>query len=404
MKNNLLRRFWVSVSTTFVLLFLSLYFKMTEHYLLSVVEFFLVTITILCGLPFLKKGWISIHVFTPIAFSVTVIYLFNIIQLLFPNFFSSFFYVYTQKINFETAAVITTLILMEQVLELKIGQKIGKLSEDLKSQASILVRVNLSINYFIAAMFLLALLTFFIWIFLGSRQLTMDGLFSSLNVLIVTCPFALSLAVSLPMQAGITQGVKSGIVFKNTKSLEQFEKVDIIIFNKAEIKLLSSLAIKKLHEAEIRIVLVTDDADLEKDSAELFRIDAVESANGPEQSDAIIKRLQEQGFVVAVVGFDQAAIADFNISKNQKATNANLILLHDDLFDVVRASILSKIVMNNIRQNLFFILIYSAICIPIAVGIFYPYLIFNLLLSVLLMSFSWGLVMINAWRLRHISM
>jgi len=86
--------------------------------------------------------------------------------------------------------------------------------------------------------------------------------------------------------------------------------------------------------------------------------------------------------------------------------SAGITLLKGDLMALVRARRLSKLVMRNVKQNLFFAFIYNSIGVPIAAGILYP--AFGLLLSPILaaaaMSFSSVSVISNALRLRNVKL
>ena len=86
--------------------------------------------------------------------------------------------------------------------------------------------------------------------------------------------------------------------------------------------------------------------------------------------------------------------------------SAGITLLKGDLTGVVRARVLSRATMRNIRQNLFFAFIYNAVGVPIAAGVLYP--IFGILLSpaiaALAMSFSSVSVISNALRLRRLKL
>jgi Cu+-exporting ATPase len=86
--------------------------------------------------------------------------------------------------------------------------------------------------------------------------------------------------------------------------------------------------------------------------------------------------------------------------------SAGIILVKGDLTGIVKAILLSRAVMRNIRQNLFFAFIYNALGVPIAAGVLYPF--FGLLLSPMIagaaMSFSSVSVILNARRLRSIKL
>ena len=82
--------------------------------------------------------------------------------------------------------------------------------------------------------------------------------------------------------------------------------------------------------------------------------------------------------------------------------SADLVLMKNDLLDVAGAVQLGHAVIRNIKQNLFWALFYNAICIPVAAGVFYPWLGIKLspMLGALAMSFSSVFVVTNALRLR----
>jgi Cu+-exporting ATPase len=86
--------------------------------------------------------------------------------------------------------------------------------------------------------------------------------------------------------------------------------------------------------------------------------------------------------------------------------SAGIILVKGDLMGIVKVIYLSRAVMRNIRQNLFFAFIYNALGVPIAAGLLYPF--FGLLLSPMIagaaMSFSSVSVIVNALRLRSIKL
>lgn len=404
--NNLVIRFWISVFITLIILFLNRIFHETilSHYI-DWMQFFLVTIVILCIWPILQSGFFSIikrklNIYTPITLSITFIYIYNTLKLIMSDFFLSTDYMFNNALNCESIAFISTLVLMEKVLELEVSQKIGNSFKSKDSSSSIQETVNIIIHYFVPAMLLLAFLTYVVWIFFRFDNAGINGLSSAITILIVSCPLALNIAVSIPMNAGMAWGKKFGILFKNASSIEQLEKINIILVDNTEMPLIPPTLIKMLHNQGIQVVLTkhaSTTSDVENEEPQ--DIDAIETTTTVEQKIALLKRLQKQGFFVATLNNNHLTEADFYIS-NSINTSANVTLVNNDLYNIIHASQLSKKVMNTIRQNLSFIFIFNIICLPIATGIFYPLtdLTIGPILGAILMSLSSILVMVNAGR------
>lgn len=171
-------------------------------------------------------------------------------------------------------------------------------------------------------------------------------------------------------------------------------------------------AIKALHAQGIRIVMLTGDNRRTAEAvAKTLGIEEVEAEILPEDKSRIVKKLREEGKIVAMAGdgtndAPALAAADVGIAMGTGTDvameSAGVTLLKGDLTGIVRARKLSVATMNNIRQNLFFAFIYNAAGVPVAAGILFP--VFGILLSPIIaaaaMSLSSVSVIANALRLR----
>jgi P-type Cu+ transporter len=172
-------------------------------------------------------------------------------------------------------------------------------------------------------------------------------------------------------------------------------------------------ALAALREAGIRIVMLTGDNRTTAGAiARRLGITEVEADVLPEKKADVVAKLKAQGRVVAMAGdgvndAPALAAADVGIAMGTGTDvameSAGVTLLRGDLMGIVRARTLSKAVMGNIRQNLFFAFIYNAAGVPIAAGVLYP--VFGILLSPMIAAAAMALssvsVIGNALRLRR---
>ena len=173
-------------------------------------------------------------------------------------------------------------------------------------------------------------------------------------------------------------------------------------------------ALAALRKAGVRIVMLTGDNRVTADAvAKRLGITEVEADVLPDKKADVVARLKAQGRVVAMAGdgvndAPALAAADVGIAMGTGTDvameSAGVTLLKGDLMGIVRARTLSKAVMGNIRQNLFFAFIYNAAGVPIAAGVLYP--TFGILLSPMIAAAAMALssvsVIGNALRLRTI--
>jgi P-type Cu+ transporter len=173
-------------------------------------------------------------------------------------------------------------------------------------------------------------------------------------------------------------------------------------------------ALEALREEGLRIVMLTGD---NRTTAEVVArkvgIDEVQAEVLPEHKNEVVRRLREQGAVVAMAGDginDAPALAqaDVGIAMGTGADvameSAGITLVKGDLSGLVRARRLSEATMRNIRQNLFFAFVYNALGVPIAAGILYPFtgLLLSPIIAAAAMSLSSVSVIGNALRLRAV--
>ena len=175
-------------------------------------------------------------------------------------------------------------------------------------------------------------------------------------------------------------------------------------------------AIRQLHEEGIRIVMLTGDSRTTAEAvARKLNIDEVVAEVLPNQKVDVVKKFQAEGRFVAMAGDginDAPALAQAQVGiamgtgTDVAMKSAGVTLVKGDLRGIVRARVLSRLTMGNIKQNLFFAFIYNSLGVPIAAGALYPF--FGILLSPMIaaaaMSFSSVSVIGNALRLRRVKL
>jgi len=191
-------------------------------------------------------------------------------------------------------------------------------------------------------------------------------------------------------------------------------KVEGLLSMSDPIKETTPEALKRLHEAGLRIVMLTGDNRRTAASvAARLGIDAVEAEVLPEDKARIVQRLKQEGRVVAMAGdgindAPALAAADVGIAMGTGTDiaieSAGITLVKGDLLGIARARHLSRATMANIRQNLFFAFVYNAAGVPIAAGALYP--LFGITLSPIFAAAAMALssvsVIGNALRLRRL--
>ncbi|MBM6778411.1 copper-translocating P-type ATPase [Collinsella tanakaei] len=181
-----------------------------------------------------------------------------------------------------------------------------------------------------------------------------------------------------------------------------------------EVKPTSRAAIEALGRLGVRAVMLTGDNHLTARAiaqAVGLADDAVIADVMPADKERHVRELQEQGHTVAMVGDginDSPALARADVGlaigagADVAKEGASVVLMHSDLLDVARAIELSRAVIRNIKQDLFWALFYNSLGIPLAAGVLYPILGWQLspMFGAAAMSLSSVCVVTNALRLR----
>lgn len=364
------------------------------------VQFALATPVVLWGgWPFFQRGWASLisrrlNMFTLISLGTGAAYLYSVAALLFPNFFPPGLY-------FEAAAVITTLVLLGQVLELRArrrtsgaikallglspetakrlkadgteeeisladvqvgdrlrirpgekipvdgvvlegssrvdesmitgepapvekaanarvtgatingtgsfvmkAERVGRdtllarivqmVSQAQRSRAPIQRLADVVASWFVPAVILVAILTFFTWMVWGPQPRLTHALVNAVAVLIIACPCALGLATPMSIMVGTGKGATAGVLIKNAEALEIFAKVDTLVLDKTG----------TLTEGKPRLMSVTAEGIPEPD---LLRLAAsLEQASEHPLAGAVIAAGKEKKIVLSPVTDFQA--------------------------------------------------------------------------------------------------
>ncbi|HUI82888.1 MAG TPA: heavy metal translocating P-type ATPase [Candidatus Binatia bacterium] len=175
-------------------------------------------------------------------------------------------------------------------------------------------------------------------------------------------------------------------------------------------------AVRDLRSQGLRVVILTGDNETTAAAvARQLGISDFEAGVLPDRKADAVKKLQQQGRVVAMAGDginDAPALAQAQVGiamgtgTDVAMESAGITLLKGDLAGLARARRLSRAVMRNIRQNLFFAFVYNSVGVPLAAGVLYPK--FGILLSPIIaaaaMSFSSVSVISNALRLRSVKL
>ena len=408
------------------------------------IQMFLATpVVVWCGLPFFERGYQSIknrslNMFTLIAMGTGVAWLYSMVAIFLPGIFPESFRTLEGlvPVYFEAAAVITTLVLLGQLLELRAreqtggairallklapetahriradgseeqvsleqvqvgdslrvrpGEKIpvdgevveGKsnidesmvtgepmpvakdigskvvgatinqtgsfvmravrvgsdtmlsrivqmVSDAQRSRAPIQRLADTVSGWFVPAVILAALVTFFTWGFFGPPPSFSHGLIAAVSVLIIACPCALGLATPMSIMVGVGQGAKAGVLIKNAEALERMEKVSTLVVDKTGTltegrpKLTNIVAGDGFNEREILSLAASLEAHSEHPIAAAI-VSAAKEKNIPLASVANFDAPTGKG-VIGVVEGRQVAIGNAKLMQEVGAYKPELV-------------------------------------------------------------------------------
>lgn len=256
---------------------------------------------------------------------------------------------------------------------------------------------------FVPCVLALSVVTFIVWFAVGGETVLPQALLSAISVLVIACPCAMGLATPTALMVGIGKAAQKGILVKDATAVELLCQVDALVIDKTgtltipnkNIDFRSSEAITleerehlKPHAAEavemlrrrgIEVWMMSGD----KEEAVAYWAGKVGIENWqsqclPKDKENIVRRLQDKGMTVAMVGDginDSQALALANVGIAMgRGTDvamdvAQVTLMGDDLRRIPMACQLSQRTVGMIRQNLFWAFIYNIICIPLAAGV-----------------------------------
>lgn len=292
---------------------------------------------------------------------------------------------------------------------------------------------------FVPTVFVLSILTFVLWYFLGGSGMLPRAILSAVSVLVIACPCAMGLATPTALMVGIGKAAQKNILIKDAVALENLRNIDALVIDKTgtltiprrgdnlkeergegitareTLKPFAREAMQELRERGIEVYMMSGDVEEAVHYwANEAGIEHYQSKVMPQDKENLVRKLQTEGKRVAMVGdgindSQALAAADVSIAMG-KGTDiamdvAQVTLMGTDLRRIPDAIRLSNKTVGMIHQNLFWAFIYNLVCIPLAAGL--PFL-FGLDFQITpmwasaLMAFSSVSVVLNSLRLKFV--
>lgn len=261
---------------------------------------------------------------------------------------------------------------------------------------------------FVPTVAAISLLTFIVWMVAGGEGALSHAIVSAVAVLVIACPCAMGLATPTALMVGIGKAAERNILVKDAAAIERMRQVDALVidktgtltipnqqvdFTKADDLPYEERETLKPHAAEtMRQLQQTYHVDVymmsgdREDAAAYWAgkagISHWKSGVKPQDKENLVRQLQQEGKVVAMVGdgindSQALAIADVGIAigtgTDVAMDVAQVTLMGTDLRSLTDAVSLSRRTVSMIHQNLFWAFIYNMVCIPLAAGLPYAF-------------------------------
>lgn len=283
-----------------------------------------------------------------------------------------------------------------------LAQIIRMVQEAQGSKAPVQRIVDKAALVFVPVVAAIALVTFIVWWAIGGNAALPKAILSAVAVLVIACPCAMGLATPTALMVGMGKAAEKQILIKDAAALERLRKVDALVidktgtltipnqnvdFTKADDIDLETRETLKPNAAEAMSILQKEGIEVwmmsgDKEEAASYLaqkagIQHYQSKVKPDDKQALVKKLQEEGKRVMMIGdgindTQALALADVSMAIG-KGTDvamdvAQVTLMGDDLLAIPEAVKLSRKTVSMIWQNLFWAFVYNIVCIPLAAG------------------------------------
>lgn len=283
-----------------------------------------------------------------------------------------------------------------------LAQIIRMVQEAQGSKAPVQRIVDKAALVFVPVVAAIALVTFIVWWAIGGNAALPQAILSAVAVLVIACPCAMGLATPTALMVGMGKAAEKQILIKDATALERLRKVDALVidktgtltipnqnvdFTKADDIDLETREALKPNAAEAMSILQKEGIEVwmmsgDKEEAASYwaqkaGIQHYQSKVKPDDKQALVKKLQDEGKRVMMVGdgindTQALALADVSMAIGRGTDVAmdvaQVTLMGDDLMAIPEAVKLSRKTVSMIWQNLFWAFVYNIVCIPLAAG------------------------------------